>query len=585
MRWGRVIAGTVALAAMTPVIGVVALNVFLNAGLPVLLNLKPSRVKVEFDRAWCWIPGEVEVHGLRIRLDDPAGRWDISVDHVTGDIALEPLRDRRLVVTDVHGTGAVFRFASVAQELPTEPHPWSVELSGVVLDELREIRVDDWSVAGGMRATGGLQTSGESWMAFRDTAVDLFEARAFLGEAPVASGVRGRMTLSAAGDPLAATDFLSSLDAGVGLRADVEDLRFLAYYLGEAPWLKVRGGVGELSAELLLEGGRFRPGSRLRAATKGLAADFLSYAVVGDGDVRFDVGDDGAALVVAFSDYAITLRGDAVPHVEGKGFQVTARAPEVGLVAPPVLDVAIELPPSRIRDVRVFNTYLPSDLGFTLAEGRGTVRGHLEASTSDAVATGTMTLSGERVRATFDDLTITGDFSLKARLREGRLGTGRYDMSGTKLSLRDVDIVEAGRKRVRSAGWWADVMLPDGRVHVGAPIFLDARLDVSLRDSVPIVSVFSQRARVPEWVRGLMNVENLRGTARVRVGDDRLHVPDFAMRGGQYEVLLRLDRRRDDLIGDMFARYGTLSVGVALVDEKSTVQVFGARKWWEGRRK
>jgi hypothetical protein len=40
--------------------------------------------------------------------------------------------------------------------------------------------------------------------------------------------------------------------------------------------------------------------------------------------------------------------GDRVPHVEGKGFLVTARAPEVGLVAPPVLDVAIDLPPSRI---------------------------------------------------------------------------------------------------------------------------------------------------------------------------------------------------------------------------------------------
>src|SRR5215213_2592291 len=109
MRWGRLIAGTVALAALTPVVAVLSLNAFLNAGLPVLLSLKPSRVKVAYDRAWCWIPGDVEVHGLRIELKDPAGTWDIAVDHAEGSIALEPLKERRLVVTAVRGTGAVFR--------------------------------------------------------------------------------------------------------------------------------------------------------------------------------------------------------------------------------------------------------------------------------------------------------------------------------------------------------------------------------------------------------------------------------------------------------------------------------------------
>ena len=180
--------------------------------------------------------------------------------------------------------------------------------------------------------------------------------------------------------------------------------------------------------------------------------------------------------------------------------------------------------------------------------------------------------------------TLGGDIAVHATVPSGNLDTGTYDVSGTSLDLRQVRVISGGSNRGEkddSKGWWASIKLPKGRVATGAPVFLDAGLDVKFRDTVPFVTVFSEKQPLPGWIRGLLGVRPVSGTTRVQMGDDVLRISRFQLFAGQFEVLLEL-KRRQEMAGKLYARFGKLSVGMALAPgQKNQLQLFKAKEWYD----
>jgi hypothetical protein len=237
-----------------------------------------------------------------------------------------------------------------------------------------------------------------------------------------------------------------------------------------------------------------------------------------------------------------------------------------------------------VPDVQVYNAYLPQGIGLALRGGEGTVHGRLEVTTETNVGHGEMFLKGHNLRATLDDLTITGDLLLHAMVPEARLDAGKYDVTGTRLELRNVGVSDKTEERHgkdRSAGWWANIALQRASVAVGAPVFLDGTLAVQFRDSIPFITIFSAKQPLPGWARGILAAKDVSGSARIRLGDESLHIPDFQIRGGQFEILMQLRRKAEGFWGQLYARYGQLSLGMQLRGADKTVQLFNARKWYD----
>jgi hypothetical protein len=473
-------------------------------------------------------------------------------------------------------------------------NPIRIVLDDIQADGVREIWMEDYRFLGQAHVHGNLVIEAHKYVEVTDAAIELEKGDVVLGQAPILTELTGRIDLAIAGmDPMVAQgqSLFGFITARAKLDARIGNLSFLDFYLRDAPWLALSGGVGDLAIDLLIEHGEFRDGSKVSADATDIVARFLSYSVVGDGRVELAVGTrEGTPetrMSVDFSDYAITHDGDTSPHVKGKGFRVSARTPDVALDRPfSALNVVLELPESEIPDVGVYNAYMPLGIGLAIRGGEGAVHGRLEVSTVDNVGHGEMFLTGKNLRLTLDDLTITADLLLHAVVPEARLDEGKYDISGTRLELRHVGVADKTERRGgkdASDGWWANIALPHGKAEPGAPVFLDASLVVQFRDSVPFVTVFSAKQPLPGWVRGLLGAKDVSGSARLRLGDDVLHIPAFQVRGGPFEILLQLRRKSELMYGSLYARYGKVSLGMALNGTERRIQMFKAREWYDAQ--
>lgn len=474
--------------------------------------------------------------------------------------------------------------------------PWRVELEGLHVDGVRELWVGDYQYAGDASVSGALTLEAHKWLEVQALQLQLNGGAVTRGGEPMLRQLDGEVSVDLVGtnpEALEGRDLFGQISAKATLSADVANLAFLDFYLQSAPWLHLSGGVGKLVVDVAVQDGAFQDGSTVAADVQDIAARFLSYSVVGDGKVRLGVDSKGdvaqTALTVDFLDFAIDHDGDAEPHVKGQGFRVSATTADRALDRPfTTLDVALDLPDSQIPDVAVYDAYLPDGLGLRLLAGTGTVSGHLEASTGDKRCHGAIDLHAQGVRATLDDLTLSGDIAVHAVVPTGNLETGAYDISGTSLDLRQVRVISGGSTRDGkddSTAWWASIKLPKGGVATGAPIFLDGNLDVKFRDTVPFITVFSDKQPLPGWIRGLLGVKPVSGSARIRMGDEVLRVSNFQLFAGQLEVLLEL-RRRKEMVGKLYARFGTLSLGMALAAGKQNeFQFFNAKDWYDAQPK
>jgi hypothetical protein len=568
-------------------------NVLLNLALPPLINANPERLRLDFTVAWTLVPGHVHVRGLQIDSRGHHDQWLISADSATGVIDLSELLSRHFHAPAVQASGVHLRYLTV------EPPPGAVRRLTVdpwrlTFDDLQaeadEFWIGDYQLTGDAHVAATLSLAGPHLDL--DSVVSIEEMRADIGDMPVAQAIAGELSLLVDALDLRTVGAakLRALTGTARIDAEVQDLRFLDFYLAAAPWLSL-DGHGKVNADFGLDLGQFRPGSTLSADFPELLARFMGNAVTGTGKVRAAVGTNDAGvpqsrIVVDFDEFAITPDGGAGALVEGTGFHIDALSPDVLLDQPfRSLEVTVDLPESQIPDVTLYNTFLPQGIGLALRRGTGTVRGHLVASSVDNHASGDLHIAGDEVIIQFDELVLTGDLALHGRLADAQIGDGWYDVSGSTLDLRRVGLVdeanpdEADGERL----WSASIRVPSGMVRIGAPVYLDARVKMECTDSVPFVTVFADRKSLPRWAQGLLSVRDVSGEARLQFGPRTLEIGPCDIRGGGFQVGLRLLRDGPRSHGELLARAGPLSVGVGLRPGAGPeLHVFGAQRWFDG---
>ncbi|MBB3189933.1 hypothetical protein [Halomonas cerina] len=371
------------------------------------------------------------------------------------------------------------------------------------------------------------------------------------------------------------------LSGTLELEGLLDRLGFLNAYLPEEHGLAIQGG-GRLSTELRFADGEAVPGSRLDVHSERLAARFLHYEAFGDGSLMIEIADPGAKLHLSLPRFGLRRQGDAGTLIEGRLLDIHSQArhfalPE-GLRS---LSTRIDMPHVVAPNLAAFNDYLPEGGGIELLAGQATIATHLQLEGTDAV--GTLALQAPRARLAFDEQTLDGELRLAMRLADGDLKTLRFDVSGSQLNLDDVRLMDDNGSLTQ--GWWARLALPEGRMRWEAPLDLDARLELAMRDSGLLVNLFIDAAGERRWLRDRLTLGEVHGKARVMLNDDTLRLEDLAMYGGnRLELLANLALRDSHVAGRAFARYGPLRLGIELDDGRRRWQLRNAREWYTSGR-
>jgi hypothetical protein len=607
----------------------VAGNAYLRGGgLERLLNRRPERLWMHWASAWTSWPGVVHVRGFAMRSQSAVFQWWLAVDRATMDVDLLGLRGQELRIGPLHGSGVVFRLRrrldapprrvppqpelyplipgfsdppvrkpeTIYPEGPPRPH-WHMRFTGVDLDDVREVWIEEYRFAGRARVAGGFDAVAQKRLEVMPARVEFLSGGFSMGA--LGAGPRSSPILLAASgrvdgriepyrpDRYRGWDVFRFITGRAELHGRVTSLDFLDVFLRQTRWVDLKVGPGTLRTDVRVRRGDLLAGSRLEARPDGVSLGFLDYRVAGFGGVTWSVeraagragGREGRVALV-LDQFRIQRQGYPRPHVRGRGLRIDAvsAAPRFGALFVPER-LIIDMPRADVPDLTFYNAYLPRRSPVTVTSGSGWMSGRFAAVAPEWKGGGDFRLAARGVEAVLERKRMRGSVDIHSRLRMS-LEDRRYDVSGSDVALSDVTLLDGTAAGVP---WWARVHLDRAVIAPRAPVFLRARIESTLSDSRPLFALFApvERSRVLRWVDRLVDIRGIGATADLTVGQGFLDVSHLAIAGGKAELLARLRFTGPRRQGILYASYGVLNVGLELEGAKRDWKILHAKQWFD----
>ena len=347
------------------------------------------------------------------------------------------------------------------------------------------------------------------------------------------------------------------------------------------PWLQMEGG-GTVRADLRLQQGELAAGSTVdipeAAATAEVAGVRMTGTASAHGELaagsptraqldvrvpRFNAragGDDGDTLFDG-RDLSLQLSGDG----RLREFRKDMRA-------------RLRFNNAAIPDLTAYNRYLGKDQ-VRLLGGTGTLTGDVELDTDGRVGHGTARLLGNGARLQVAGLDMVGDAQVDAALRRGDFKQRYFDLSGTSVQIRNVQVGQQDRK----APWQGRVQFNEGRIDAQAPFRVDATADLDMSDAGPLLGVFAERGDYPRWVLSLLDAGQVSASTRLRWQAGHIVLDDLQAENERLSVRARLDLLNQHKRGDLYLRWGVIGAGIELDGKQRQWHLAGAREWFDGR--
>lgn len=264
-------------------------NAALNIGLAeTLINRKPERFQLHWDRALMLWPGRVTLWNVDMHGQVRRQTWRIGATHASGRIALWPLLHKELQVIGLRIDQPTVTLQRAAEEMPTPPPT----------DNAMRLRFDDVRVDSPLRLQlgdtriEGLAQAQASWsQQLRGGRFELLPSTLTLHDMRLSHGDRtwleaGTLTVSTRIDPhlrreyrgLAILDLLA-LDLEVDARGPGFELQVDERF---KPTYQLRSGQGKVTAHLVLDHGQLADESRLSVQAPIDAQGHAGVAVQGD---------------------------------------------------------------------------------------------------------------------------------------------------------------------------------------------------------------------------------------------------------------------------------------------------------------
>jgi hypothetical protein len=362
-----------------------------------------------------------------------------------------------------------------------------------------------------------------------------------------------------------------ALQGRIALDGRVTQLGFLDNFLPREHGVRIRG-EGRIDAELILRRETFAPGSRVRIDAVPLQVDFLDYRARGDGRLSLKTHgrarDPGAALELTLPRFSLGRQDGSESYIEGQDLSLKSRTPSLKRAtdadAARHVTTRIRLPKAKLKDLSVYNRYLPKDAGVALLSGSADL--NMLFNLDGQVADGEINLQSHDTRLRMDTQELGGNLVLEARLREGDIASMTFDASGSRIRLDGVTLTEPDGSK--STDWWAQLQLDEARLVWVEPLGLESRLALGMRDTGLLARLFVAQARERDWLGRLLTVPDVKGTARVRLREESIHLWNARLSAGPLVLFADLKMQDALLNGELSAVIQPFSVSISLTDSR-----------------
>ncbi|AWV07122.1 hypothetical protein C9I47_1421 [Lysobacter maris] len=401
-------------------------------------------------------------------------------------------------------------------------------------------------------------------------------------------------------------------------------LDWLGTFFADAPWLALEG-AGRVDADLRLVDGAPAAGSRVEVPGVDVSVDLMGNRVQGraralgtlQGDEDAGAGGVRPRLELNLERFSITAdKGRGARYVEGRDLSLHVQAVEplaTGLLAPSgagagasagptpgaalaragrALKARLRFEDASVPDLRAYNRYLPrSQLRFEGGSGR--LSGDLSVDGAGAVGQGWLRVRGRDTRLHAAGMALRGNVDINTRLRRAGIEDGRFNIDGSQVRLDNISLVEPDGEVRR--GWWARIDLTRARLDwdparaagraagAAADVDIDGHARITARDVGFLLALYARQRDYPGWVGRLIDAGQARVTGDVRWRDDVLIFDNLVANNDRFDVNARLRLQGQDRRGNLYARWGVLSMAVDLDGAHREYHLLRARRWYDAQ--
>jgi len=267
------------------------------------INTSPQTTMLDWDEAVSRWPGTVRLKNLRIRGSDQNVEWIIRLAEARADYSIVALLSRTFKVSRVQGSGLSFHlrqkldpkdptnppvsvlppipgFADPPLRSPEEPpvsaeegNPWTIQISGIAIEQFEEIWFDAYRFEGGARLRGEFLLRPGQRARVGPAVIEFQKGSLNLGREALISEVAGRLQATIAEwDPrrVQGDAVWRNVSAEVDVHGPDPSLEFLNYYFRHAREPRFAKGRGVVSLGASIEHGE--ASGRALLAARGASA-------------------------------------------------------------------------------------------------------------------------------------------------------------------------------------------------------------------------------------------------------------------------------------------------------------------------
>jgi hypothetical protein len=362
-------------------------------------------------------------------------------------------------------------------------------------------------------------------------------------------------------------------------------LRWLGRLFTKAPWLTL-DGAGEVSADVRIVDGRIAAGSTFKVPDVAVIAEVMGNRIRGGAraEGRFDSAADGRLLPtlnIAMRSFDIAANDNLrAPYVQGKDLRLDVAAGEDLTALRDSLRAHLTFKGARVPDLRIYNRYLPSQ-HLRFDGGSGVLSGDLHLDAKGDIGRGWIRVNGRKAQMRVAGMTLRGNIDINTQLRRADLVNRNFAVDGSTIALDNVSFSEPGGET--RSGWWARISLPRARMDWDKPLGVGGDAGVRMKDVGFLLSLFSRQKEYPKWVFKLVDAGQAQVRGRVQWQRDTLVLDRIAANNDRFDLQARLRLRGQRRDGSLYAKWGVLSMAVAVDGPKNQFHLLRARQWYDAQ--
>lgn len=362
-------------------------------------------------------------------------------------------------------------------------------------------------------------------------------------------------------------------------------LRWLGRLFTQARWLSL-DGAGSVAADVKVVDGKIATGSTFSVPEVAVVAEVMGNRIEGlaraDGNLTANAqGELLPALNIVMKNFNIAANDNLrTPYVKGRDLRLDLRAGEDLAALKDSLRAHLTFRNASLPDLRVYNRYLPNQ-HLRFEGGSGQVSGDLHLDARGDVGEGWIRVAGRKAQMRMAGLALRGDIDIDTQLRRADLARRKFAVDGSTIKLDNISFSEpSGESR---SGWWARINLQRARMDWDKPLSVAGTANVTMKDVGFLLSLFSRQRDYPKWVFKLVDAGQAKVRGKVQWHRDTLVLDDLDASNNRFDLLGRLRLRGQDRTGDLYAKWGALSMGVELKGGKRQLHLVRARQWYDSQ--